>query len=128
MHIIQTAGFLVIAGNHSHIETDTIRGTGSSHSSVGKVSACNAGDPGSIPVMGRSSGEGEGYPLQYSGLQNSMDCIIHGIAKSRTQLSNFHFTSYQRNTDLQEEYQRQRCKHGWHTAPEVQSTLTADTY
>ena len=90
MHIIQTAGFLVIAGNHSHIETDTIRGTGSSHSSVGKVSACNAGDPGSIPVMGRSSGEGEGYPLQYSGLQNSMDCKVHGVTKSQTQLSKFH--------------------------------------
>ena len=41
-------------------------------SSVGKESACNAGDPGSIPGFGRSPGEGKGYPLQYSGLENSM--------------------------------------------------------
>ena len=45
------------------------------HSSVGKESACNAGDPGSIPGLGRSAGEGIGYPLQYSGLENSMDSI-----------------------------------------------------
>ena len=43
------------------------------HSSVGKESACNAGDPGSIPGLGRSPGEGKGYPLQYSGMENSMD-------------------------------------------------------
>ena len=40
---------------------------------------------------GRSPGEGNGYPLQYSGLENSMDCIVHGVAKSQTRLSNFHF-------------------------------------
>ena len=51
-------------------------------SSVGKESAYNAGDPGLIPGLGRSSGEGIGYPLQYSGLENSMDCIVHGVAKS----------------------------------------------
>ena len=61
--------------------------------SVGKEPACNAGDLGSIPVLGRSPGEGKGYPLQYSGLENSMDCIVHGVAKSRTWLSDFHFTS-----------------------------------
>ena len=44
------------------------------HSSVGKESACNAGNPGSIPGLGRSPREGKGYPLQYSGLENSMDC------------------------------------------------------
>ena len=60
-------------------------------SSVGKESACNAGDPGSIPGSGRSAGKGKGYPLQYSGLENSMDCIVHGVLKSRTQLSDFHF-------------------------------------
>ena len=99
--------------------------------SVGKESACNAGIPGSIPGSGRSTGEGMGYPLQYSwaslvvqliknppamqetwvqslcwedapengkgypleysGLENPMDCIVHGVTKSRTQLSNFHF-------------------------------------
>ena len=61
--------------------------------SEGKVSACNAGDLGSIPGLGRSPGEGKGYPLQYSGLENSMDCIVHGVSKSQTQLSNLHFTS-----------------------------------
>ena len=59
--------------------------------SVGKESPCNGGDLGSIPGLGRSPGEGKGYPLQYYGLENSMDCIVHGVAKSRTQLSNFHF-------------------------------------
>ena len=44
-----------------------------------------------IPGLGRSPGEGKGYPFQYSGLENSMDCIVHGVAKSWTQLSNFHF-------------------------------------
>ena len=53
-------------------------------SSAGKESACNAGDPGLIPGLGRSAGEGKGYPLQYPGLENSMDCIVHGIAKSQT--------------------------------------------
>ena len=47
-------------------------------SSVGKESACNAGDPSSIPGSERSSGEGKGYPLQYSGLANSMECIPWG--------------------------------------------------
>ena len=54
--------------------------------------ACNAGDLGSIPGLGRSPGEGKGYPLQYSGLENSMDCIVHWVTKSWTRLSNFHFT------------------------------------
>ena len=58
--------------------------------SAGKESACNAGDLGSIPGLGRSHGEGNGYPLQYSGLENSMDyTILHGVAKSWTRLSNF---------------------------------------
>ena len=52
--------------------------------SAGKESACNAGDLGSIPGLGRSSGEGNGYPLQYSGLENSMYCIVLGVAKSWT--------------------------------------------
>ena len=52
--------------------------------SAGKESACNAGDLGSIPGLGRSPGEGKGYPLQYSGLENSMDCIVHRVTKSQT--------------------------------------------
>ena len=59
--------------------------------SAGEESPCNARDLGSIPGLGRSLGERKGYPLQYSGLENSMDCTVHGIAKSRTWLSNFHF-------------------------------------
>ena len=45
--------------------------------------------------LGRCPGEGKGYPLQYSGLENSMDCIVHGVTKSRTQLSDFHFLALQ---------------------------------
>ena len=52
--------------------------------SVAKESMCNVGDLDSIPDLGRSPGEGKGFPLQYSGLENSMDCIVHGVAKSRT--------------------------------------------
>ena len=59
--------------------------------SAGKESACNAVDLGLIPGLGRYPGEGKGSPLQYSGLENSMDCIVHGVAKSQTRLSNFHF-------------------------------------
>ena len=59
--------------------------------SAGKESACNAGDLGSIPGLGRYPGKGKGYPLQYSGLENSMDCIVHVVAKSQTQLSDFYF-------------------------------------
>ena len=59
--------------------------------STGKESACNVGKLGSIPGWGRSPGEGKGYPLQYFGLENSMDCIIHGVAKRRTLPSNFRF-------------------------------------
>ena len=60
--------------------------------SVGKEYTCNAGDLGSIFGLGRSPTEGKGYLLQYSGLENSMDCIAHGVAKSQTQRSDFHFT------------------------------------
>ena len=60
-------------------------------SSVGTESACIARDPSSISGSGRSPGEGKGYPLQYSGLENSMDCIVHGAAKSWTRLNDFHF-------------------------------------
>ena len=59
--------------------------------SDGKESACNAGDLGLIPGLERSPGEGNGYPLQYSGQENSMDCIVHGVTKSQTQLSDVHF-------------------------------------
>ena len=59
--------------------------------SAGKESTCNAGDLDLIPMLGRFPGEGNSYPFQYSGLENSMDLIVHGVAKSRTRLSNFQF-------------------------------------
>ena len=52
--------------------------------SAGKESACHAGDLGLIPGLGISPGEGKGSPLQYSGLENSGDCIVHGVTKSWT--------------------------------------------
>ena len=61
------------------------------YSSVGKESAYNEGDLGLIPGLGRSPGEMKGYTFQYSGLENSMDCIVHGVAKSPIRLSNFDF-------------------------------------
>ena len=68
--------------------------------SDGKESACNVGDLSSVPGLGRSLGEGESYPLQYCGLENSIDCIVHAVAKSRTQLSNFHFQTSGRQKSL----------------------------
>ena len=61
-------------------------------SSVSKESTCNAGNPSSIPGSGRAPGDGISYPLQYSGLENCMDCIVHGVAKIWTQLSEFLFS------------------------------------
>ena len=58
--------------------------------SADKGSACNERDLVSIPEWGRSPGEGKGYPLQDSGLENSMDCVVHGVTKSWTRLSDFH--------------------------------------
>ena len=52
--------------------------------SAGKESVCNAGELGSIPALGRSPGVEHGYPIQYSGLENSMDCMVPGVAKSQT--------------------------------------------
>ena len=66
------------------------------------------------PGLGRSPGEGKGYPFQYSDLENSMDCIVHGVAKSGTQLSDFHFhfsfsvTKKKQNKTTQLKTSRQR--------------------
>ena len=84
-----------------HKESDTIEHSTTTHpyiyiyiyiyivwrapdSSVGKESTCNMGDLGTVPGLGRSPVEGKGYSLQYSGLENSKDCIIRGVAKSQT--------------------------------------------
>ena len=59
--------------------------------SDGEESACSVGEMGSIPGLGISPGEGKGYPLHYSSLEISMDCVVPGVTKSRTGLSDFHF-------------------------------------
>ena len=66
--------------------------------SAGKESTCNTGDLGSILGSGRSPGEGKGYPPQYSGLESSMNCIVHEVTKSRTRLSDFHISIKLENT------------------------------
>ena len=71
-------------------------------SSVGKESARNVGNLGSIPGLGRSLGEGKGYPRLYSTLENSMFCMVHEVAKSWTQLSDFHIHLTQRRNLLEE--------------------------
>ena len=76
--------FLSVCGSKKHTKDFSC-------GSAGKESACNAGDLGLIPGLERSAGEGKGYQLQYRDLENSMDCIVHGVPKSWTQLSNFHF-------------------------------------
>ena len=86
---------------------------GSYGGSEDKASACNAGDPGSIPGLARSPGEGNGNALQYSCLENSMDreawwARVHGVTKSWTRLSDFTFTFSQNHV-----YSiNQLCKHG----------------
>ena len=66
-------------------------GLGLTCGSASKESAYNVGDLGSIPGLGRSPGEGNGYPLQYSGLENFRNYIVPGVAKSQTRLRDFHF-------------------------------------
>ena len=82
---------------------------------VGKEFSCNMEDLGLIPWLGRSPGEGKGYPLQYSGLENSMNCIVYGVAESdEQQLSNFHFHFFgksEREAKIQQE-QYTMCKKG----------------
>ena len=75
----------------SRIFSEWLRAVGLPGGSAGKESACSAGDLGLIPALGRSPGEVNGYPLQDSGLENSMDYIVQGVAKSQTRLSDFHF-------------------------------------
>ena len=64
------------------------------YGSAGKEPTRKVGGLDLIPGLGRSPGEGKGYPLQYSGLENSMDCEVHGVAKSRTRLSDFHLKKF----------------------------------
>ena len=76
-----------VPGHMPHTAHSLLHGRGGIwRSSIGKESACNLGDLGLIPGLGRSPGEGKGYPLQYSGLEKSTDFTVHGVAKSRTRL------------------------------------------
>ena len=81
---------MLVMKHYNILETYTMDG-GFPHSSVGRESTCNAGDSSSIPGLEGSPEEGKGYPLQYSGLENSMDCIVRGVPKSWTQLGEFLF-------------------------------------
>ena len=93
--------------------------------SADKESACNAENLGSIPGLGRFSGEGKGYSLQYSGLKNSMDCIVHGVAKSRIQLSDFHkLASLLSLHALQAQSQQHRRHHGHLQASNFQISIS----
>ena len=62
--------------------------------SAGEESTCNAGGLGSVPGLDRSPREGSGYPLHCSGLENPMDCVVHGVAKRRTRLSDLDLDLY----------------------------------
>jgi len=68
-----------------------VRSLGFTGGSGGKESTCNVGNLSSISGFGRSPGEGNSYPLQYSGLEYSMNCIVHGVVRSQTRLYDFHF-------------------------------------
>ena len=72
-------------------KTPSLEEKGFPGGSAGKESACNVGDLDLIPGLGRFPGEEKGYPFQYSGPETSLDCIVHGVAKSHTQLNDFHF-------------------------------------
>ena len=88
-----TTGFselFIIGEVQQGVDLSISRGSeGFSCGSAGKDSACSARDLHSIPGLGRSPGEGIGYPLQYSGLENSMDWTVHVVAKSWTRLNDF---------------------------------------
>ena len=101
------------------LQMGTVTSVGFPDSSAGKESTCDAGDLGLIPGLGRSPGERESYPLQYSGLENSMDCIAHGVTKSQTRLSNFHFHFHGVGEEIETKRNELSCPH--YTAGERQS-------
>ena len=81
-------------------------------SSDGKEFACSAGDWGLIPSLGRSPGEGKGYPLQYSGLENSMDCTVHmGLQRVRHGYENFTFTASWKKSHDQPSHHIKKQRH-----------------
>ena len=100
--------------------------------SADKGSACNARDLGSIPRLGRFPGEGKGYPLQHSGLENYTDCIVYGVAKNWTQLSDFHFSraGKGKETAAPLEYSKgtQSSQHFDYMTSDFQSSETANLF
>ena len=98
--------------------------------SAGKEITCNAGDLGSIPGLGRPPAEGKSHPLQYSGLKNSLDCRVHGVAKSWTRLSDFlfHFLSrsHQQRAVLGGLGRNPQCWESWHEAPRTSLSFHID--
>ena len=88
-HPSSILGFRKIPWRRHRLPTPVFLGF--SGGSAGKESTCSVGDLGWIPGLGRSPGEGKGYPLQYSGLENPMDCTVKGVTKSQTRLSIFHY-------------------------------------
>ena len=88
-HPSSILGFRKIPWRRHRLPTPVFLGF--SGGSAGKESTCSVGFLGWIPGLGRSPGEGKGYPLQYSGLENPMDCTVKGVTKSQTRLSIFHY-------------------------------------
>ena len=91
LDLLAVQGTLKSLLQHHSSKASILWASGFPGSSSGKQSAYNVGDLGSVPGLGRSPGEGNDYLLQYSGLENPIDCIVCGVAKSQTQLSNFYF-------------------------------------
>ena len=96
--------------------------------SAGKEYTCNGGDLRLIPELGWSPGEGKGCPLQYSGLENTVDCIVHGVTKNHTQLSDFHWQikglqPCTENIQWQEHMQRSWCGIRIESSTETNSCL-----
>ena len=90
---------------------------------AGKESACTAGDLGSIPGLGRSPGERKGYPFQFSGLDNSMYYIVHGVTKSWTRLNDIHFL-FKKLKEISLHLRRNPCaERNWAILPAVSKEL-----
>ena len=84
LHLVSLTGFCTEAHSVEGFACD----------SAAKESTCSVGDLGLVPGLGRSPGEGNGYPFQYSGLENSMDCTVHEVTKSQTRLSDLTSLQY----------------------------------
>ena len=95
--------------------------------SAEKESTCNVGDLGSIPGLGRYPGEGKVYPLQYSGLENSMDYIVQGVAKSWTRVSEFHSLTHSHAIEVMLKILQTRLHYyeNWEDSPESRGYQTS---